>query len=85
MQGFLDEIRRFKKVRMLGTAALMLAHVACGRVDAYAEDEIMLWDVAAGVALVKAAGGYVDVRPSTAMKWGRYVRCASHERIWKTA
>ncbi len=84
MRGFLDEIRRFKKVRMFGSAALMLANVACGRVDAYAEDDIMLWDVAAGVALVKAAGGYVDVRPSKDLRWGRYVRCASHGRIWKT-
>lgn len=84
MQGFLDEIRRFKKVRMLGSAALMLANVACGRADAYAEDDIMLWDVAAGAALVKAAGGYVDVRPSSSMKWARLVRCASHRSIWQT-
>jgi len=69
---------------MLGSAALMLANVACGRADAYAEDDIMLWDVAAGAALVKAAGGYVDVRPSSSMKWARLVRCASHRSIWQT-
>jgi myo-inositol-1(or 4)-monophosphatase len=46
---------------MLGSAALSLAYVACGRADAYHEDEIKIWDVAAGVALVRAAGGSVRV------------------------
>lgn len=83
LQDMFMEIKRFKKVRMLGTAALMLAYVASGRVDAYAEDEIMLWDVAAGLALVKAAGGYVDIRPSSKMKWARRVRVASHANVWE--
>ena len=50
-------IQRFKKIRMIGSAALSLAHVSSGNVDAYMEDDIWLWDVAAGLALVKAAGG----------------------------
>lgn len=54
---FVKQVQNFKKVRMLGTAAIMGAFVACGRFDAYFEDEIMLWDVAAAVALVNAAGG----------------------------
>ena len=54
---FAKQVQNFKKVRMLGTAAIMGAFVACGRFDAYFEDEIMLWDVAAAVALVNAAGG----------------------------
>ena len=45
------------KVRMLGSAALSLAYVAAGRLDAYYEQSIMPWDVAAGIALVQAAGG----------------------------
>ena len=53
----------FKKVRFLGSAALSLAWVAAGRGDAYAEDEIKLWDVAAGAALVAAAGGSVSLKP----------------------
>lgn len=52
-----QEISRFRKVRMLGTAALMLAWVACGRADLYFEKHIRLWDIAAGLALIKAAGG----------------------------
>lgn len=55
-------VRAFKKVRWLGSAALSLAYVASGRADAYMESEIYVWDVAAGVALVLAAGGQVRVR-----------------------
>lgn len=60
---FVRQVQHFKKVRMLGSAALMAAFVAAGYVDAYIEEEIMLWDVAAAMAVVKAAGGVVDFRP----------------------
>jgi len=56
-----EDIRMFKKIRLFGSAALSLAYVACGRVDCYREDGIKIWDVAAGVALVKAAGGVIQV------------------------
>ena len=52
-----------RKCRMLGSAALDLAYVATGRMDAYIESSISLWDVAAGVLLVEAAGGRVDLKP----------------------
>jgi myo-inositol-1(or 4)-monophosphatase len=60
---FLGFARRFKKVRMLGTAALSMAWVAEGRLDAYFERDIMVWDVAAGIAMVKGAGGVCMTRP----------------------
>jgi myo-inositol-1(or 4)-monophosphatase len=82
LAGFIDQVKRFKKVRLFGSAALSLAYVASGRVDAYAEDDIMFWDVAAGAALVEAAGGYVDVSDSESLKWGKTVRCASSAAIW---
>ena len=50
----------YKKIRLFGSAAMSLSFVACGRVDAYIEDDIMIWDVAAGIAIVKAAGGQVN-------------------------
>ena len=58
---FVKQIQVYKKIRLLGSAALSLAYVACGRVDAYMEDNIMLWDVGAGCAIVKAAGGEVQI------------------------
>jgi myo-inositol-1(or 4)-monophosphatase len=46
-------------VRRSGSAALDLAHVACGRVDGYWERGIAPWDIAAGIVLLEAAGGKV--------------------------
>lgn len=46
-------------IRRLGSAALDLAYVACGRVDAYLERDLKPWDFAAGVLLVQEAGGTV--------------------------
>ena len=57
LEASIRSIQCFKKIRMIGSAALSLAHVSSGNVDAYAEEDIWLWDVAAGLALVKAAGG----------------------------
>ena len=48
----------FKKVRFLGTAALSLAWVASGYAEGYKEFSVHLWDVAAGIALLKAAKGF---------------------------
>ena len=54
---FVGRVKQFRKIRMLGSAALSLAFVASGKVDAYYEKNIKIWDVAAGLAIVKAAGG----------------------------
>lgn len=62
LAGFVRQVQQFKKVRMLGAAAIMGTFVGSGRVDAYMEDEIMLWDIAAAVAIVKAAGGTAAVQ-----------------------
>jgi myo-inositol-1(or 4)-monophosphatase len=61
-------IHRVRKCRVLGSAALDMAYVACGRFDAYIETGISLWDVAAGWLLVENAGGTVDLRPLQHMK-----------------
>jgi len=47
-------------IRRLGAAALDLAMVACGRFDGYWERGINTWDVAAGIVLVREAGGFVS-------------------------
>lgn len=59
--AYFSTMLQFAKVRMLGSAAVSLALVAQGSIDAYSEQGIMLWDVAAGLALVRAAGGRVAV------------------------
>jgi myo-inositol-1(or 4)-monophosphatase len=61
LQAFAQHMGQWRKVRMLGSAALALAYVAAGRADAYQEQGTMFWDVAAGAALVTAAGGKVQL------------------------
>ncbi len=63
MEVFIARVQRFKKIRQIGSAALGLAYVAAGRFDAYFEEGIRLWDIAAGLALVKSAGGVTQVNP----------------------
>jgi myo-inositol-1(or 4)-monophosphatase len=56
-------VRGAKKCRMMGSASLDIAYVACGRLDLYVENMISLWDVAAGILLVESAGGRVEMKP----------------------
>ena len=52
--------KKVSNVRKFGSAALDMAYVACGRFDGYWQRELNYWDVAAGVVIVKEAGGFVD-------------------------
>ena len=61
--------RRAMKIRIMGSAALELAYVACGRLDAYVERTINLWDIAAGALLVECAGGEFYTRPAPGGKF----------------
>ncbi len=54
---------RARKMRMMGSAALGMAYIATGRLDAYVESTISLWDIAAGQLLVEATGGRVTLTP----------------------
>ena len=46
--------------RKSGSAALDMAYVAAGRYDGYFQNELNLWDIAAGIVLVKEAGGLIN-------------------------
>lgn len=65
MQKFWRLVKPYAKVRMLGSAAVSLLNVARGSADMYSEQNIMLWDVAAGLAIVEGAGGRVHFLPGT--------------------
>ena len=65
MKMFWNIIAPFGKVRMIGSAAMSLMYLARGSADAYFEKNIMLWDVAAGIAIVEGAGGTSCVTQSS--------------------
>ncbi|MES1158371.1 MAG: inositol monophosphatase [Terricaulis silvestris] len=61
MAALAKRITEWRKVRMIGSAAAALAYIAAGRAEAYRESGSRIWDVAAGCALVKAAGGIARI------------------------
>ncbi|NCD21659.1 MAG: hypothetical protein EOL90_01795 [Spartobacteria bacterium] len=77
LREFVRQVQDFKKIRMLGSAALMGAYVACGWLDAYVEEDVWLWDIAGAAAIAQAAGAAVTVRPGQAGRWAREVVCAA--------
>jgi myo-inositol-1(or 4)-monophosphatase len=54
---------------MFGSAAVSLLHVARGSADVYSESSIMLWDVAAGIAIVQGAGGGYVMKQAGEEEW----------------
>ena len=72
--------RRTLKIRMMGSAALELAYVACGRLDLYVERTINLWDIAAGVLMVECSGGECWTRPAPG---GKLRMCADNGLLRK--
>ncbi len=72
--------KQAKKIRIMGSAALELAYVASGRLDAYIERTINLWDVAAGSLLVENAGGEFYTLPGPN---GKLRMCADNGKLRK--
>jgi len=68
LSAYFKKVQAYKKVRAIGSAASALAWVACGRFDAYYEEGSRLWDIAAGIALIQAAGGIIKMTPAKSGK-----------------
>tara|TARA_B110000444_G_scaffold78033_1_gene73788 strand:+ start:747 stop:1490 length:744 start_codon:yes stop_codon:yes gene_type:complete len=60
-KNMIDDFQQWKKVRMIGSAAMASIYVAAGKADTYKENGIFLWDIAAGAAIVNAAGGVASI------------------------
>lgn len=80
MRRFKDLLFEVRKTRMLGSAALGMAYVAAGRLDAYIEEVISLWDVAAGIILVETAGGRARLFEKDA-KAEKYSMCCTNGKL----
>lgn len=83
--NYLEIIKDFLEnshgIRRLGSAAVDLAYVACGRIEGYFEYNLNAWDVAAGVLIVKQAGGTVtDFRGGNDCVFGGEL-CAANRHI----
>ena len=84
-EAYLDIIKEFLQnthgIRRLGSAAIDLAYVACGRLDGFFKYTLNPWDVAAGVLIVNQAGGIVtDFKGGDNVLFGKEL-CASNKRI----
>ena len=55
------DFQNWRKVRMIGSAAMASAYIASGNADLYTEKKTYLWDIAAGAAIVNAAGGEASI------------------------
>lgn len=65
-----------RDIRRLGAAAIDLCHVACGRVDAYFEEHLQAWDLAAGLLIATEAGARASDFAGGAVKPSETVVCA---------
>ena len=57
---YINVSNNVSNVRKFGSAALDMAYVACGRFDGYWQRELNYWDIAAGIVILKEAGGFID-------------------------
>ena len=74
LQILSEMMTRTRGVRRLGSAAVDLAYVACGRFDAFFEYSLNVWDVAAGAFIIEEAGGKVtDFRGGDDFLYGREI------------
>jgi myo-inositol-1(or 4)-monophosphatase len=80
LNRFKELLFQVRKTRMLGSAALGMAYVAAGRLDAYIEEVISLWDVAAGIILVETAGGKARLFEKDA-RAEKYSMCCTNGRL----
>ena len=57
---YINVSKNVSNVRKFGSAALDMAYVASGRFDGYWQRELNYWDIAAGIIILREAGGFID-------------------------
>jgi len=61
LNSMIDDMQSWKKVRMIGSAAMASCYIASGKAELYKEKGIYLWDIIAGASIVNAAGGKTEI------------------------
>ena len=59
--GMVKDFQKWRKVRMIGSAAIASCYVASAKADVYKEFGTYIWDIAAGAAIVNASGGRAEI------------------------
>ena len=81
LRGIKVLMPKVRTIRMLGSAALMLAWVANGRLTAYWEYDLSSWDISAGALLIQEAGGQFTDLTGTPFTLRTRKICASNGKI----
>jgi len=61
LNNMIDDMKKWQKIRMMGSAAMAACYVASGKVEQYQEKGIYLWDIIAGAAIVESSGGVAKI------------------------
>ena len=61
LENMIKDMQTWKKVRMIGSAAIASCYIASGKAEMYKENGIYLWDIIAGAAIVESAGGDAQI------------------------
>ena len=61
LKNMIMDMQTWKKIRMIGSAAMAACYIASGKAEMYKENGIYLWDVVAGAAIVESAGGQAEI------------------------
>ncbi len=61
LDKMIKDMQTWKKVRMIGSAAIASCYIATGKAEMYKENGIYLWDIIAGAAIVESAGGTAEI------------------------
>ena len=61
LKSMIMDMQTWKKIRMIGSAAMAACYIASGKAEMYKENGIYLWDIVAGAAIVESAGGQAEI------------------------
>tara|TARA_Y100000748_G_scaffold261725_1_gene229912 strand:+ start:900 stop:1649 length:750 start_codon:yes stop_codon:yes gene_type:complete len=61
LNKMIKDMQTWKKVRMIGSAAIAACYIASGKAERYEEKGVYLWDIIAGAAIVESAGGTAKI------------------------
>ena len=84
MVGLKDLTGSCRGIRRAGSAALDLAYVAAGRTDGFWEMGLSQWDIAAGIVLVREAGGFVSDLEGGESFFNSGDIIAANPKCWRT-